>query len=122
MSFIRKFVREQQLYGTCPFTTDHANLQLTLNANTGRMRWLLQKCKMGMCYIHFVVLWLQLFHEIHLGSVPIVVSLKSFLYAVAMAVAAISKHDVNKRASSCVELFNLFLQFERRHIEGMLEF
>ncbi|CAL8129001.1 unnamed protein product [Orchesella dallaii] len=117
MSFIRKFVREQEFYGTAPFTTDPTNLQLTLTTGKGRLRMIFEKWKIGMCYLHFIVLWMQLVHEVNEGLAPLVVSLKSFLYAFAMTVAAVSKNGVHKRSADCVELFNLFLQFERKHIK-----
>ncbi|CAL8128337.1 unnamed protein product [Orchesella dallaii] len=56
------------------------------------------------------------------GNVPIITSLKGLLFASAMSILYLVKGKVTQRASNIAELFNLFMQFEQRHLIGTFKY
>jgi len=111
-SIIKTQLRVHNIYGTCPFyVSPSQKLAPKSHSNVTReyVRTILQT-------LYVMVIWSQLIHEGR--NVPLVISLESLLCAIAVAVCLFSKWELLNRRKVFIELFNLFIQFERKHSTG----
>ncbi|CAL8128996.1 unnamed protein product [Orchesella dallaii] len=113
MKYVTEHLKQQEIIGTSPFTFS-TDLKLNQNRSRGIIR-IVHKVKLYLNFASIIILWLQLLHE---SNAPLMISLKSTLYAVGVTVACVTKWNVEKQSPAFVELSNLLLQFERRQITG----
>jgi len=110
IAYIKYYLLVQRLQGTCPYKVSKS---LNLNSNSpGKMRW--EHIKTTLYALYVCVLWIQLIHERR--SVELVISLESLLFATGAQVFCFTKWVTFKRRDQLIELFNLFLQFEKQHL------
>jgi len=113
---IKEHLKQQKIYGTSKLTfTEDSTLVLTPEKKWHKV---IHKLKLALSYINGVILWLQLAYELATEDVPIITSLKGLLFANAMTILYLVKGTVHRRAAGVAELFNLFMQFEQRHLIG----
>jgi len=114
LPYIKEHLRQQQIYGTCPFTFNLDNILVEKTWNW--LHKLVYSLKKTLWLIYTSVLWLQLLLTV--GKEPVTNSIVSFLYSATTVVIYLAQWIMTKRASNIVEFFNLILQFELRHMSG----
>jgi len=111
--YIKFQLRLQQCQGTFPCTFS-AEGKLTVVKSQSKLRRLLVKWIVRIVY--GLVLWIQLIQE--RGKESILISLESLVFAIGTVVFCNVTWVFYQRREAFAWLFNLFLQFERRHAKG----
>jgi len=113
VQYIKFQLRLQQCQGTfpCEFSADG---KLTVVESRSKLRGLLVKLIARIVY--GLVLWIQLIQE--RGNESILISLESLVFAIGTTIFCNVTWVFYQRREAFAWLFNLFLQFEKRHAKG----
>jgi len=103
----------QDFHGTCPFAISPKNESVFLKSR-GWLRY--ERLKIFLHFFACLVLSVQLFHA--RNSVPLVMFLEGLLCTLGGWIFNYIKSVVFCRRKYIVELFNLFIQFEKRLLKG----
>ncbi|CAL8098107.1 unnamed protein product [Orchesella dallaii] len=113
LKFIKINLRVQEAIGTFPVTFSSKNMLVLRNG--GRLK--LERIKTLIFIFYCITLWCELFHEGK--SVPRIITLESLLCVTGMTNNCLVRCVVFEKREYVAEVFNLFVQFEKRHLKGI---
>jgi len=111
-SYINVHLSIQRFCGTCPFLIK----QTQKLATSSRKSLEYEFCKNILFTLYVFIIFSQLFHE--WGDIQVVISLESLLCVLGDFTCCFTKWVIYYRRKNVIELFNLFIQFEKRHFQG----
>jgi len=110
--YVKIQILQQSLLGTNPFNFSPNSQKLVLKDKT----WLRREyIKIALLTIYCAVLWLQFILDKTASTAE---TMEYLLCANGVAVFWLTKVVVYQKRKSIVELFNLFIQFEQRYLQG----
>jgi len=112
ISYIKPFVILLGWQGTFPITF-YTNQQV-LKVKNEKLKWEILKANEFTVFIS--VLWAQLI--LHGRHFPLDISIESLVFAICFSCFGIAKWTIFMRRESIAELFNLFVEFEKRNLTG----
>ncbi|CAL8140903.1 unnamed protein product [Orchesella dallaii] len=109
ISYVQALLRVQATLGTIPFEFSTSN-QLKLSSKRVLRRAYVKNI---LLFFYSAVIWAQFLY--YQEDTPMVIKLQGFVFALSASAYSVTKWTVFKKREDFVELFNLFIQFEKHH-------
>jgi len=113
-TLMRFHLKTQGTYGTAPFKYLSNQDKMIVSKNFGSPK---ESFKLTLCGLIVVGLFLQIYYQ-DINSVEVVQRFESLFYASAIALICIAKWGIFIHGSDVVELYNLFVAFEKSCLKG----
>jgi len=112
---MRLHLKQQESYGSAPFTYLTKEDKLKISETVGSRREVL---KLTLFILISLGMWLQIYYE-DKSKVELVQRLESFYIASCFSVLCVAKWSIFHHGAEIVELYNLFVSFEKTCIKGI---
>jgi len=113
LSYMKVSIAQQVHLYSCPFFVFDG--QTFAIASKQKLSWV--RIKTFLVTVYSLVLWLQL---LKVKGEPAFIMLENMLFVIAFSVYNLSQWILLQRCSNYVEVFNMFLHFEKIHKKGKI--